>query len=220
MAPRLSQRTAEVSGRHAERPRLAVVTTTRTILATTLLLGALAACGDGGEPPARQGAEPLPDAISTTVSASAAPTTATPAPTTAPATATTTAAPTPSTAPPTSAATPTAVPTFPPAVTAPRQGGRYVAVFLAVTRAGEKDSAEKTAIKDAAKAGYTVKDGEVGRGDIDCTRGARAALRLDATADYMAVSVLFAAPAQAASFVAAYEPAVVGTAPVQTYCLD
>lgn len=167
------------------------------LLPTVLLLG-LTACGSD-EPGLRQAATPLPE-----VTASSAPTTSAP---TAPIT------PAPTT--PTSSAPAPTTPAFPKAVTAPIQGGSYVAVYLAVVKAGASTAPAVTARAEAKAAGY-----ETGTGDIDCDQGARAALKLDKSADYMGTSIFFATAALAKQFVDAYQPGVIGTAPIKAYCLD
>ncbi|MCU1589557.1 MAG: hypothetical protein JWP11_813 [Frankiales bacterium] len=94
------------------------------------------------------------------------------------------------------------------------QGGKYYAVFLAVA-ADVRDPALVNAQQKAKALGY---DGGVG--DINCTPGARAQLKLSPSGDYTAFSVLFATKGQAQELVDAYPDAVVGIAYVTAGCLD
>lgn len=130
-----------------------------------------------------------------------------------------TASPSPTTTSATSSPTPTptasSVPSLPPQATELRQGGSYQAVYLAVS-AGSSVTAENRQAESAAKAlGY-----QAGTGDVDCDQGARQALGLPETGSYLVTSVLFTTDAQAQTFVAAYQPEVVGTAQVELFCLD
>lgn len=94
------------------------------------------------------------------------------------------------------------------------QGSTYYAVFLAVAPTAQDDRLVQA--QSRAKAlGY-----EGGVGGIDCTPGARAQLRLAASGDYTAFSVLFATKAQADAFAGAYGSGVVGIAHVSVGCLD
>lgn len=120
------------------------------------------------------------------------------------------------TAPTSSRPAPPAAPDFPAAVQ-PEHGGEYAGVFLAVARTPDDRRLEK-ANDQARAAGYD--DDVLGIGDIGCSEGAREALGLDPDEDYYAAALYFADMATAKQFVDAFEPGVVGTAVVRTYCLD
>ena len=166
-----------------------------------LALLALTACGDDGRDVVETGAT-SPAAVPTTTSATPEPV-----------------ATTPSTPPPTTSAPPT----FPPAAEGVQQGDVVWAVYLAVARVGDDGRPDDPAgdldraRRQAAAAGY---ERDVGGGQVECDRGARAALGLDPGRDYYTVSIFFATRADAQQFVAAYEPGVVGTAEITAYCLD
>jgi hypothetical protein len=59
-----------------------------------------------------------------------------------------------------------------------------------------------------------------GVGDIGCDQGRPRGADLDPDRDYVHAALYFADRAAAQQFVDAYEPGVVGTADVTTYCLD
>jgi hypothetical protein len=94
------------------------------------------------------------------------------------------------------------------------QGGKYYAVFLAVA-VDVNDPALTTAQERAKALGYSG-----GVADIGCTPGAREQLKLNASGDYTAFSVLFATKEQAQRLVDAYGSGVVGIAYVTAGCLD
>lgn len=95
-----------------------------------------------------------------------------------------------------------------------KQGGTYYGVFLAVTRTAS-DPALAAARAKAGERGYEGGDGELG-----CLRGAREQLKLPATGDYYAYSLLFDTEAQATAAASAFGSSVVGTAKVVAYCMD
>ncbi len=161
------------------------------LVLTGALALALTGCGDDG-PPARDAASPAP------ASSTSAPAPTTSAPTT-------TAAPEP---------TASAAPTFPPEVV-PEQGGTYVAVVLTSTRSEDGTAEAEAAVARVAEDGYAG-----GFGDVGCFEGAREGLGLPAEGDYLISYVTFADGAAAEQFVDAYEPGVVGTVTVKTFCLD
>jgi hypothetical protein len=105
-------------------------------------------------------------------------------------------------------------------VTSLEQGGRYFGVYLAVVRDQDggptpADEAKLAAAKtEAARLGYDVQRG------LSCDDGAVAGLGLDPSRNYDSVQVYFATAADAQQFVDLYQPGVVGTAQVQTFCLD
>ena len=101
-----------------------------------------------------------------------------------------------------------------PAAAVPVHGGRAWAVFVAVTRDMDDERLDQ-AVEDLAAAGYETWVSEVG-----CFQGAAEALGLDPARSYLGVSVEFASAAEAQQMVEAFEPGVVGTAEVVTYCLD
>jgi len=94
-------------------------------------------------------------------------------------------------------------------------GGTAWAVFLEVVRGDGEQDALQAAVDSLRSVGYTG-----GVGDVDCSAGAREALGLDPALTYTAVDVLFATAEEAQQFVDLYEPGVVGTVQVTTYCLD
>lgn len=95
-----------------------------------------------------------------------------------------------------------------------QEGGTYFAVFVAVTKSAS-DPAIAAARSRAQALGY-----EGGDGEIDCTRGARAQLKLPATGAYDAFSVFFATQADADAAAAAFGSDIAGVAKVTPYCLD
>jgi hypothetical protein len=119
----------------------------------------------------------------------------------------------PSALPTVTAPAPRASGTLPPEAAA-ETGGSYYAAFLAVAQdAG--DPALTAAQQRAQALGYLG-----GVGDIDCTPGARAQLRLPARGTYTAYSVFFASQQRAREFVSAYGGHVVGIARITASCLD
>ena len=96
----------------------------------------------------------------------------------------------------------------------PVHGGRAWAVFVAVARDMD-DARLDRAVEDLAAVGY-----ETGVSEVGCSLGAFEALGLDPARSYLGVSVEFASAAEAEQMVEAFEPGVVGTAEVVTYCLD
>lgn len=111
-------------------------------------------------------------------------------------------------------------PSYPPTATNVVHGGQYWAVYLAISRTygdPKLDAAER----QARAVGYR----EFSGGDIGCDRGAReglvrAGIQLDPDVNYVTRSLLFATQRDAQAFVDAYQPPVVGTVQVTTYCLD
>ena len=101
-----------------------------------------------------------------------------------------------------------------PAAAVPVRGGRAWAVFVAVARDMDDERLDQ-AVEDRAAVGYETWVSEVG-----CFQGAAEALGLDPARSYLGVSVEFASAAEAQQMVEAFEPGVVGTAEVVTYCLD
>jgi len=101
-----------------------------------------------------------------------------------------------------------------PAAAAPEHGGRVWAVFVAVAR-DPGDERLDQAVRDLAAVGY-----DAGVGELACYQGAAEALGLDPARTYLGVPVSFASAAEARQMVDAFEPGVVGTAEVVTYCLD
>jgi hypothetical protein len=110
--------------------------------------------------------------------------------------------------------------TWPPAASL-THGGTVYGVYLAVARTdadGSLPAGGRQKLDDAkaaaAAAGYQALEG------LDCDSGAREGLGLDPQLSYGSAQVYFATAAQAEQFVAFYQPGVVGTARVQTYCMD
>lgn len=97
----------------------------------------------------------------------------------------------------------------------PEQGRFYFGVYFAVTERGAGDSKIKAAESDLSDLGY-----EPSVGGIDCDSGAKEALGLDPLRSYTDVALYFASRADADMFVTLYDPGVVGTAKVKTFCLD
>jgi hypothetical protein len=89
-------------------------------------------------------------------------------------------------------------------------------VVLAVSDRSGGDAKLTTASVQARRLGYHPSQG----GDLACNRGLREGLRLRPDKDYWVSQVFFATRDQAAQFVAAYPPGVVGTVQVRTYCRD
>lgn len=106
-------------------------------------------------------------------------------------------------------------PTFPTSVTAVQQGSTYYSVILTLVRGSSTGPANERAVAQAAAVGI-----EAFSGELSCLHGAAEAIKVDPDAPYTSTSVEFATAAQAAQFVAAYEPGVVGTAKVRTFCVD
>jgi len=102
---------------------------------------------------------------------------------------------------------------FPRDVTAPEQGGQYVAVVLATGSQDELDAS----LASVSQYGYMA-----GISDVGCLSGASTVLDLD-EGDVVS-SLLFAngrkARAFADAYVAAEDGPMVGRAPVTAYCLD
>lgn len=103
---------------------------------------------------------------------------------------------------------------FPDPVT-PGQGGTYFAVYFAVTRTDTDDPAIQAATTDLRNLGF-----EPSVGGIDCDEGAKEALGLDSSSSYTDVGLYFLTKQDADMFVTLYDPGVVGTTKVKTFCLD
>ena len=101
-----------------------------------------------------------------------------------------------------------------PSEAAAKPGGTYYAVFLALAR-DAKDRSLAEAQDRARALGY-----QGGVGDLNCTPGARAALRLSGSGDYTAYSIFFETAERAKLFVDSYSGKVLGTAYVTAGCLD
>ncbi len=97
----------------------------------------------------------------------------------------------------------------------PEQGRFYFAVYFAVTEKGPGDPKIKAAESDLRNLGF-----EPSVGGIDCDSGAKEALGLDPARSYTDVTLYFATRADADMFATLYDPGVVGTAKVKTFCLD
>jgi hypothetical protein len=97
----------------------------------------------------------------------------------------------------------------------PEQGRFYFGVYFAVTEKGPGDPKIKAAESDLRNLGF-----EPSVGGIDCDSGAKEALGLDPSRSYTDVTLYFASRADADMFVTLYDPGVVGTARVKTFCLD
>lgn len=111
---------------------------------------------------------------------------------------------------------------FPTASRSLQQGGRYWAVYLAVTRTGADgnpvdDGPLERASAQAEAVGY---DGDVGIGDLGCQQGAQEGLELDPARSYVGTSILFDTREQAQQFVDAFQPPVIGTVRVTAFCMD
>jgi hypothetical protein len=102
-----------------------------------------------------------------------------------------------------------------PAPVIPEQGRFYFGVYVAVTERGAGDPKIMAAESDLRNLGF-----EPSVGGIDCDSGAKEALGLDPSRSYTDVALYFAARADADMFVTLYDPGVVGTAKVKTFCLD
>ncbi len=102
---------------------------------------------------------------------------------------------------------------FPEDVTAPVQGGDYVAVVLA----SGADNEIQTSLTSVAAYGYTA-----GVSDVGCLQGVSE--RLDVPADALISSLLFedqrTARQFADAYIAAEDGSMVGRAAVTAYCLD
>lgn len=191
------------------------MTRTTTTLAALLLVLAVAGCSDDAAPRAA-----APSSTAEPSAALTAPPTAGP---TGPSTgvpATTSPAAPGATAP--GSADPGARPAFPPASERVDQGDQVWAVYLGLSRVaadGKPEDPQSLAESkvDAEAVGYRDR---VVAGDVDCDRGAREALRLDAGRKYAVTSLFFDTEAQARQFVAAYEQPVVGLARIKAFCLD
>lgn len=94
-------------------------------------------------------------------------------------------------------------------------GGTYWSVVLELVRDDEEQDAAQAALDALQELGY-----QGGIGDVGCTDGIRQALGLDPAHGYTNVDVLFATAEEAQRFVDLYQPGVVGTVRVTTYCLD
>ena len=97
----------------------------------------------------------------------------------------------------------------------PEQGRFYFGVYFAVIERAAGDSKIKAAESDLRNLGF-----EPSVGGIDCDSGAKEALGLDPSRSYTDVALYFASRADADMFVNLYDPGVVGTAKVKTFCLD
>lgn len=205
---------------------------TRARLAGAGALVVLAAAGvgygvaRGGDDDALRLAAPPPATATSSVTPSVAPSSApAPRPSTPPATP---ALPVPSASAP--AATPSAtspVPTpststWPPALQSLEHGGTSWAVYVSVVRlatdgsTGALDQARLAAAVQSLEAvGYQAASGPLG-----CDAGFKEGLGLLPDRDYAGVPLYFATAADAQRFVDLYQPGVVGTVQVQTYCLD
>jgi hypothetical protein len=101
-----------------------------------------------------------------------------------------------------------------PRAVSPVQGGRAVAVYLAV--AGRPDAAVlRRAEASAAALGYVAPAGA----DLDCDQGAREGLGLT-QGPYFTTAVYFATRAAATDFARLHQPREAGIVSVRTYCLD
>jgi len=101
-----------------------------------------------------------------------------------------------------------------PRAVSPVQGGRAVAVYLAV--AGRPDAAVlRRAEATAAALGYVAPAGA----DLDCDQGAREGLGLT-QGPYFTTAVYFATRAAATDFARLHQPREAGIVSVRTYCLD
>lgn len=105
-----------------------------------------------------------------------------------------------------------------------QHGSTYWGVYVTVVRADDNHQVEPDDQKrlDAAKESLTGLGYEPDSGAYDngCEQGMQEQLRLDPQRIYAAVRIFFATPAEAAQFVEAYQPGVVGTARVTLYCMD
>ncbi|MGH2828301.1 MAG: hypothetical protein ACRDKF_15180 [Actinomycetota bacterium] len=97
----------------------------------------------------------------------------------------------------------------------PEQGRFYFGVYFAVTAKGAGEPKIEAAESDLRNLGF-----EPSVGGIDCDSGAKEALGLDPSRSYTDVALYFASRADADRFVTLYDPGVVGTAKVKTFCLD
>lgn len=108
---------------------------------------------------------------------------------------------------------------FPPVLNV-KYGDRYWAVFLAVTGVLD-DPLQEQAVQQALAAGYA--EGDPVFSSVSCQQGAREGLAgsgapLDSARDYAALLLRFGTRQEAAAFVDAYEPPVVGTVQVTWSC--
>ncbi|HEX2023493.1 MAG TPA: hypothetical protein VHF00_02220 [Acidimicrobiales bacterium] len=107
-------------------------------------------------------------------------------------------------------------PRFPTEWTDYRHGDTAFGVYLAVERTRTAPELAR-AKEELRRAGYSVPQGVT---DISCDQGAREALGLAPDVDYVAVVVYFRTEQAAQQFVDAFQPGVVGTAPVKIFCRD
>ena len=105
---------------------------------------------------------------------------------------------------------------FPPEWTDYRHGDTAFGVYLAVERTPTAPELAQ-AKEELRKVGYSVRRGVT---DISCDQGARETLGLAPDVDYVAVVVYFRTEQAAQQFVDAFQPGVVGTAPVKIFCRD
>jgi hypothetical protein len=97
----------------------------------------------------------------------------------------------------------------------PEHGTFYFGVYFVVTTKSARDPKVKAAEADLRNLGF-----EPSVGGIDCDSGAKEALGLDPSRSYTDVALYFATRSDADMFVTLYDPGVVGTAKVKTFCLD
>jgi hypothetical protein len=97
----------------------------------------------------------------------------------------------------------------------PEQGTFYFGVYFVVSEKSAREPKVKAAETDLRNLGF-----EPSVGGIDCDSGAKEALGLDPSRSYTDVALYFATRSDADMFVTLYDPGVVGTAKVKTFCLD